>query len=150
MDNPRRENFEIIELDDKKFKIGKFTALTGTYLIANFFPKIAPLIPMIFNSLNGDFSTVEIPNFSPFKDKKEYEKFLIDVLSTVQIERKAGYFPIIDEGGSFDIEFEENTFLVLILAYKSLQFNAKDFFLEKNRNILQKVMEGFSFFTPQT
>ncbi|MBR0518861.1 hypothetical protein IJJ97_03615 [bacterium] len=149
MNNQRRENFEFFEYDDKKFKIGKFTALTGTYLIANYFPKIAPLIPMIFNSLNGDFSTMGIPNFSPFKDKKEYEKFLIDVLSTVQIERKAGYFPIIDESGSFDVELEENTFLVLILSYKSLQFNAKDFFLEKNQNILQKEMKDFSFFTQQ-
>ena len=40
MNNQRRENFEFFEYDDKKFKIGKFTALTGTYLIANYFPKI--------------------------------------------------------------------------------------------------------------
>lgn len=145
MDIQRRENFKILEVDGKKFRIGKFTPVTAGYLIFNFLPKIMPLIPSFLDIGIGS----DMANFVPFANKEVFEKYLYDMLSVVEMERKAGFFPIIDEGGSLDVELSNDSFLVLYLAGEALKFNGEDFFLEKNQKLVQNLLQGLTFYNPK-
>lgn len=146
MENQRRDNFKFIEVDGKKFRIGKFTPVVAGYLIFNFLPKVMPFVSMFLNSEaeNG------IANFIPFANKEIFEKYLLDMLSVVQLEHKAGFLPIIDEGGSLDLELADDSFLVLYLAGEALKFNGEDFFLEKNQKLIQNLLQGLTFYKPST
>lgn len=145
MDIQRRENFKILEVEGKKFRIGKFTPVTAGYLIFNFLPKVMPFIPMFLNLEAGS----EMANFIPFANKEIFEKYLFDMLSVVQMEHKAGFLPIIDEGGSLDLEIADDSFLVLYLAGEALKFNGEDFFLEKNQKLVQNLLQGLTFYNPK-
>ena len=103
-----------------------------------------PFIPMFLNP-----EASEMANFIPFANKEVFEKYLYDMLSVVQMERRAGFFPIIDEGGTLDFELSEDSVLVLYLAGEALKFNGEDFFLEKNQKLIQNLLQGLTFYNPK-
>lgn len=136
MDNDRRETFTFINLNGKKYKIEKFTALTGGFIV---YKLINKALPSLFQ---------EVPDLSALQQqmtKSEFENLVLDCLSVVSIEKKAGFFPILDQGGHLDIDFQRDTFTVMILVIHVLKFNVTDFFSKEGRESLKEALQGLNF-----
>ena len=138
----KRETSTIIEVLGKKYKIEKYTAWVGAFII---FKLINKALPSLFAA--GDAEALQV--LQNQMSKAEFTEFLKDVLSVVSVKKEAGFFPIIDEMGNLQIELQNDTITILLLAIHAIRFNASDFFLENVQNSLKEGLQGFSFFPTQ-
>lgn len=138
----KREKSVIVEIFDEKYKIEKYTAWVGAFII---FKLINKALPSLLSSGDAE-ALVSLQNQM---GKQEFTEFLKDVLSVVSIKKEAGFFPVIDEMGNLQADLQDDTITILLLAIHAIKFNANDFFSENVRKSLAEGLQGFSFFPIQ-
>ena len=128
-----RETEKMIEVMGRKFKIGKFDAFTGSYILFQLFEKIVPM-----GSLQQ-----ELPKNRMAMNKEEFVKLQRDCLSVISEVLPAGPRPIFNENGSWGLnDIEHNTPLVILLTIHALAFNVGDFFAAGGLTELQSSLAG--------
>lgn len=134
------ENYKNVVINERTFRIKKFNALTGGYMLI----KIATILAPFLSTLN----------LSKFKDVKEVSEVKLDSLNISGIAAElgklsendfryvqekclqvcsevlpAGFTPVLNDNGSFGVMgLEEDTMTVLSLTVHTLIFNVKGFF----------------------
>lgn len=131
--------FTLMDGDQERtFKIKKFNALTGSFILYNILNKVLPafLSSEFGNAGNGELPTEDkLGNIAKSLNKlemsrDEFVKFQLDCLSVCYEVLPGREVPVIDPGtGNFGaIGLEDNTAIVMNLTVRALMFNVKDFF----------------------
>lgn len=130
----KRETYKIFEFDERKFRIGKFDAMTGSYIA---YQLMGQFLPMGLK-LDGIPSA---PAGSKTMSKSEFIELQTECLKVCEEMLPAGPAPIINENGSWGIEdIKNDAKTALALTVQSLMWNVADFFDE---NLLQALATGF-------
>lgn len=132
MDQPI--NNKIIEINERKFKLNKLDAKTGSYMLFKVTSILKPIVKNMKLDDIEDFSLDKL-NLGDVIDalcslsEKDFRYIQDNCLSVVEELLPAGSAKIIDKNGNFgvlDIEF--NTGLLMTLTVHSLVFNVIGFF----------------------
>lgn len=138
----KREKSVIVEIFDEKYKIEKYTAWVGAFIIFKLINKALP-------SLLSEGDAAALASLQNQMGKQEFTEFLKDVLSVVSVKKEAGFFPVLDEMGNLQADLQDDTITILLLAIHAIKFNANDFFSEGARKSLAEGLQGFSFLPTQ-
>jgi hypothetical protein len=134
------EKYTYVTVNERKFRIQKFNALTGSFMIIKIAGILAPLfkgIDISKVSVAEEPSKVELGGFNILEGISELSKLSEEDFSYVQTnclklcreDLPAGLTPVLNENGSFGvIGLEEDTMAVLALTVHALIFNVKGFF----------------------
>jgi hypothetical protein len=125
----KRETFKIVEMGERKFRIEKFDALTGSYLAYQLLNLALP--PM----LGGLLAKSGIPvggggSQGRIMSKQEFLDFQKDCLAACFEVLPAGNMPVITENGFGVIGLEQDLSTVVMLTVHVLLFNVQSFFEE--------------------
>lgn len=130
------ENYKDIEIDDRKFRLNKLNARTGTFMLL----KITKILPPILENLDFDKLDTENLNLKDLNltkilspifdmDEKEFTYIQDNCLKTVEELLPAGPQPILNDNGQWGvINIEFDMALVMNLTLQSLWFNLQGFF----------------------
>ena len=140
----KRETDKIITIGKRKFKIEKFDALTGSYIVFTLLEKVAPLFfaseeekktdtkkKKVSEEKDGNFKKV-IANLligRTLLTREEFMRLQKDCLSVVSEVLPAGPRPIIGANNEWGVaDIERNAQLAIVLTIHALAFNVADFF----------------------
>lgn len=132
----RREDYKIVEIKKRKFKVEKFTAQVGSFIL---FTLMEKFLPMALESKVGISGS--LPQGRQSMTKDEFWQLQKDCLSIVSEVLPAGSRPVIAENGLWGVmNIEKDPALVILLTIHALEFNIKDFFTEENLSALKEVI----------
>ena len=141
-----RAKEKTVELFGRKFKIKKFDAFTGSYILFTIMQKVLPA--GMENQIPGENSaslSETLPQNRSSMTKQEFTKLLRDCLTVVSETLPAGDRPVFNENGTWGLnDMEDNAPLVLLLAVNVLIFNIGDFFAANGLSELRKSLSGLS------
>lgn len=144
-----RETEKIVDIMGRKFKIRKFDAFTGSYIMFQLMEKVLPMaleskVPV--DTASGDAAHTlqdELPANRMHMSRKEFETLQRDCLSVVSEVLPSGPRPVLNPNGTWGLnDIEHNTMLVLLLTIHALAFNVGDFFAAGGLTELQSSLAG--------
>jgi len=119
----KRETDKIITIGKRKFKVEKFDALTGSYIVFTLMEKLLPM------GMEAKAGLENMPQNRQSLSRGEFLQLQRDCLGVVSEILPAGPRPVIAENGQWGIaDLERNTQLVILLTIHALAFNVADFF----------------------
>jgi hypothetical protein len=131
----KRELYKVFEFDERQFRIGKFDAMTGSYIA---YKLMGEMIPMGIK-IEG---IPTAPQGSPVMSKADFIELQRDCLKVCAELLPAGPADVMNENGSWGIDdIENNAKLALTLTVQALTWNITDFF---DVNLLQSLATGIS------
>lgn len=134
------ENYKDVEINGRKFRIKKFNALTGSFMLMKITGILAPLVSNLdLGKLTNvkdpsevDVSTLNISGIMSSLGSLSEEDFSYVQEKSLKLCSEvlpSGLTPVLNENGSFGvIGIEEDTMTVLALTVHALVFNVKGFF----------------------
>lgn len=129
----KRETYRSFEFGGRHWRIGKFDALTGSYIAYKLMGETLPA----FIQVPG---VPGAPQGSPVMSKKEFVDLQKDCLAVCAELLDSGPANVINENGSWGVEdIENDTKLALALTVNALTWNMTDFF---DVNLLQALVTG--------
>lgn len=141
-----REKEKTVEVFGRKFKISKFDAFTGSYILFQLLEKVLPMGAEERIPGEGSASLAEtLPQGRTLMSKAEFIKLQRDCLSVVSEVLPAGPRPVFNANGTWGLnDMENNTPLVIMLTIHALVFNIGDFFAAGGLSELKKSLAGLS------
>jgi hypothetical protein len=152
------EHFKDVEVNGRMFRIRKFDALTGSFMLIKITGLMAPLLKNLdmskLKNVN-EASDVQLDAFNlpgimaelgnlPEEDFKYIQGKCLRVCHE---SLSAGLTPILNENGSFAVMgLDEDTMTVMALTVHALVFNVKGFFTESP---LASIVGGLLTTSPQ-
>jgi hypothetical protein len=131
----KRELYKNFEFDGRKWSIGKFDAMTGSYIAYKLMGEMLPA----FISVPG---IPTAPQGSPVMSKPDFIDMQKDCLRVCTELLPAGPAKVINDNGSWGVEgIENNAKLAITLTVQALVWNLTDFFDE---SLLQELATGIS------
>lgn len=119
----KREIYKTVKIDDREFRIGKFDAMSGSYIA---YKLMGEMLPM---GLKVD--GVSAPSGSKVMEKKDFIDLQKDCLMICEEVFERTNAPIMNANGSWGVEdLENNSKVVLALTIQALVWNISDFFTE--------------------
>jgi len=125
----KRILYKTFEFEDRKWRIGKFDAMTGSYIAYKLMAEAVPfgLAAKLDIPVNKDAKTMSKTDFIDLQK---------DCLLVCSEFLPAGPIPVLNENGTFGVEGLEND------AKTVLAFNVSDFFTESLLTSLVEAMQG--------
>jgi len=135
----KRVLFKTFELDGRKWRIGKFNAMVGSYIA---YKLMAEVMPLGIAQQAG----IPVPAGGKSMSKADFIELQKDCLSCCYEFLPAGPAPVINENGTFGVEdLENNVKVVMALTIQALIFNVSDFFTE---NLLSSLADSMKTLIP--
>ena len=135
----KREIYKQVEIGERSFRIGKFDAVTGSYIAWKLMGEILPMGIKVEGIPSA-------PGGSPVMTKADFMDLQRDCLYVCAELLPAGPADVLNKNGSWGVEdMENNAKLALALTIHALTWNIVDFFDE---NLLQSLVKGFSNLLP--
>lgn len=129
-----KEKFKEISIGDRKFRIGKFDALTGSYIA---YAVLTQLLPLgLGNMVKGLESIAADPSLSlPVMPKEKFVEIQKDCLMVCSeitpVGNTVGLMPVLLADGRWGIEdLEHDAPTILLLTVEVLGYNVQSFFDE--------------------
>ncbi len=132
----KRDLYKEFEFRGRKWRIGKFDAMTGSYVAYKLMSEVLPMAG-VSNQLG-----VAAPPGSPTMSKQDFMELQKDCLSVCAELLPGGPAPVLNGNGSWgvsDVEFD--AVAVLALTIQTLIWNLASFFDE---SLLASLAEGLS------
>ena len=127
----KRETFKDIEVNGRKFRIKKFDALTGSYVLYTVLTQLLPagIIQQISGLTDAMQSTAEPISKEKFIDlQKDCLKMCSEIIPAGDV---IAPMPIMLADGRWGIDgIENDILLVLALTVHVLRYNVEDFFAD--------------------
>ncbi len=131
----KRELYKDFDFMDRKWAIGKFDAMTGSYIAYKLMGEILPT----FINVPGIPSA---PKGSPVMSKVDFIDLQKDCLKVCSELLPAGPAKVMNDNGTWGVDgIENSTKLALTLTVQALMWNLTDFFDE---SLLQALATGMS------
>lgn len=135
------EKYKIVTVQNHEYRIAKFSAMDGAFIIPKVTGLLAPILEPLLNGVDvkkvskpEDFDLKGV-NFAallaplaniPEDDFKYIQR---KTLGVIQVKMPAGYQPVVYDNGSFSIpDLEEDAMAVLSLMVHALIHNFSSFF----------------------
>lgn len=150
---PKRESFKFVTIDDRKWKIGKFDALTGGYIATKM---VSKLVNVVTGIISGELKTtsdqdkaimaIQLAREIGSLSKREFIEIQaeclhvireITVVNNIEVENLVRR----DDGSWGVSNMEDDALLVMALITHVLVFNLANFF---DVNRLKALKEGFA------
>lgn len=145
----KRENEKIVEVMGRKWKIRKFDAYTGSYILFQLMEKFLPMglenkLPTGSKDKPKASLSTMLPADRTVMSKAEFMAFMRDCLSVVGEVLPARTAPVINaDNGSWGVEnIADNTLLAILLMIHALSFNVGDFFGGEGLTELKSSLAG--------
>jgi hypothetical protein len=136
----KREEFKTWEFEGRRWRIGKFDPMTGSYIV---YKLMSELLPMGIGQQAGIPAP---PAGSSSMSKVDFFDMQRDCLSVVAEILPAGVAPVMTPNGFGVQDLDHDAPTVLAMTIQVLIWNAKDFFTE---SLLSSFQEEFkSLFPP--
>jgi hypothetical protein len=131
----KRELYKKFEFGGRDWRIGKFDAMTGSYIA---YKLMGEMLPM---GLKVD-GIPSAPGGSPVMSKGDFIELQRDCLKVCSELLGAGPAPVMNDNGTWGVEdIENNAKLALTLTVQALVWNVADFF---DGDLLQALATGMS------
>lgn len=136
----KRETHKKFDFNGRSWSIGKFDAMTGSYIAYKLMSELVPMVPGLHEKLG-----MEAPQGAPAMSKADFIELQKDCLGVCAELLPAGPAPVLNPNGTYGVEdFDMKT--ALALTVQVLVWNLKDFFDE---NLWSSLFEGLqSIFPP--
>lgn len=135
----KREIYKNFEFGGRSWRIGKFDAMTGSYIA---YKLMGEMLPMGIR-IEG---VPAAPKGSPTMSKADFIDLQKDCLKVCAEMLPAGPAEVMAENGSWGVEdIENNAKLALALTMQALVWNVTDFF---DASLLQALAAGFVSLKP--
>jgi hypothetical protein len=129
-----KEKFKYIELGDRKWVIGKFDALTGSYIAAKLMATALP-------SGMEQQMDIDLPKGRSFMSRAEFRELQIECLKVCYEDLKAGKAPVMGDNNAWGVaDIEDDMALVISLTIHALIHNVAGFF---EGNALKDLLASF-------
>ena len=130
METKRRVEFKDVDVNGRKFRIGKFDALEGSYMLFKILSVISPLLSnKSVQNEAGEVNYSEMLLGITSLSKSDFKEIQLSCLKICSEHLAAGFAPVINENGSYGvIGIERDTAAVINLTVQALMFNVSDFF----------------------
>jgi len=132
--------YKDVEVAGRKFRIKKFSARVGSFMILKLTTILAPLFSSFKVDPNvkspedieiGDINITGIMNQLTNISEKDFNYIQEQALRVCFEHLPAGLSPVLNENGTFGVEdLEDNTAAVMALTVHALAFNLTSFFQE--------------------
>lgn len=130
----KREIYKAFEFEGRSWRIGKFDAMTGSYIA---YQLMGETLPMGLK-IEG---VPAAPQGSPMMSKSAFFDLQKDCLKVCAEMLPAGPAEVMNDNGSWGVEdIENNAKLALALTMQALMWNVADFF---DVNLLRALAAGF-------
>lgn len=138
LETKRRLEYKDVEINGRKFRIGRFDALEGSYMLFKIVGVISPVIAkMGVPSASGEVNYTDMLSGITTLSKKDFKEIQLSCLEICAEHLPAGFAPVLNENGSYGVMgIEKDTPLVLNLTVQALMFNVADFFEGSPSNLL--------------
>ena len=140
----KRETKKVVELSGKRWSVGKFDALTGSYIV---YRLLFQMLPMGMEQQAG-LEGLNLPQNRGIMGKQEFIDLQKDCLSVckelVMVGAVEAEMPIMSNGEFIKGEVQEDTMLVMALTVHALIFNVTSFF---EGDALKDLMTSFQNLT---
>lgn len=134
----KRELYKEFEFSNRKWVIGKFDAMTGSYIAYKLMGEMLPA----FVKVPGIPSA---PSGSPVMSKTDFIDLQKECLRICSELLPAGPAKVMNENGTWGVEgIENNAKLALTLTIQALMWNLTDFFDEDLLQVLAAGMSGLT------
>lgn len=145
--------FKDIDINGRKFRLGKFDARTGSYMLFKLIGMLSPIFKNIDSSKDikdisiEDINLTELLSGLTSLPEKDFRYIQDNCLRTIK-ELLPGNAPqVLDEYGNYGIlNAEYDTMLILNLTAQALIFNVTGFF---SGNLLDSIAERLKDISPQ-
>jgi hypothetical protein len=131
-----REKFQTFELGGIRYRVRRFDAMTGSYIAFCLLQKALPALMESQLGLEG--------GDRPQMPKSEFTALLQECLGVAEVEKAAGFLPVLDGNGHLDTALEYDSFAVMIIAMRAIRFNLEGFFSDEGGKALGELMQGLS------
>lgn len=137
-----------VEVNGRTFRIKKFPARAGSFMLIKLTSILAPMFSTIKQSVvkSGGFNADDI-DITGFMEQlmnmseKDFNYIQEQALRVCFENLPGGLAPVLDANGSFGVQdIEDDTAMVMTLTVHALAFNLSNFF---QGNALSGVMKGF-------
>ncbi len=140
----KREMFKIVEVAEKTYKIGRFDALTGSYILTSL---LFQILPLGLDKKFAEASSGGLPEGRSLMSKEVFTEIQKECLKVVHEQQEGGdittAMPVMmNDGRWVSTELSTNIPAVLSLTLHALLFNLIDFFQEGALNDLKTTMSG--------
>jgi hypothetical protein len=138
-----RETTKQIEIGDRKFIIGKFDALTGSYIIYTLLTQILPMgLGKSIEGLPENEGNTSLPTISK-EQFSEIQKDCLKCCSEIQpVGGQVIPVPVMLKDGRWGVEnLEQDALTVTLLTVQVLGFNVQSFF---DGNALETLKQSFT------
>lgn len=124
MSNKKRERYDLFDYGDRHWRVGKFDAMTGSYVA---YKLMSELLPMGLGHQLG----LPAPADAKLMNKKDFMELQKDCLGVCDEMLVAGPTRVLNDNGSWGvIDVEYDAPLILALTIKALMWNVSSFFDE--------------------
>jgi hypothetical protein len=137
----KRVEYKDVEINGRKFRIGRFDAIEGSYMLFKIVGVISPLISKMSSpSSDGEVNYSDVLSGITTLSKKDFKEIQLSCLGICSEHLPAGFAKVINENGSYGVMgIEKDTATVLNLTVQALMFNVSDFFAGSPSNFLAGV-----------
>jgi hypothetical protein len=139
----KREAFKDVDLGGRKWRIGRFDAMTGSYIT------MLVLMQMLPMGMDEQIGVGSIGKGRSLMDKKTFFDVQADCLKICselqQVGESVAPIPVMLDDGRWGVGgIEDDMPTILALTIQTLIFNISDFFQEGALNDLTKTFSGLS------
>ncbi|WNF07269.1 phage tail assembly chaperone [Brevibacillus borstelensis] len=127
-------SYKDVEVNGRKFRVKKFTARVGSFMIVKLTSLLAPIFSSIRSNTGDDFNVEDmdiagilgqLSNIS----EKDFDYIQEQALKVCYEHLPSGLAPVLNENGTFGVlDLEEDAATIMTLTIHALGFNLTSFF----------------------
>jgi hypothetical protein len=128
-----KEKFKDVQLGNYWYRIEKFDAGTGSYIVYKLLAQILPIIPMLTKEVDADAFKAQLPSVLTKLTKEDFKELQTDCLKVCsRLEGNSKIpMPIVTDDGRMAVEdLNNDTMTVMFLTVQAIAFNMSSFFDE--------------------
>lgn len=142
-----REEFKVIELAGKEWRIGKLDALTGNFLALKLIGKLGHILAGVASGMVADYKVIFMSALTELGNFTEHELYAIQATAlsvccqVTNVGGQATYLPVRTTDGRWAVaDLGNDVITVLALTAHGVAFNLLPFF---EGEALKQVLESF-------
>lgn len=128
-----KEKYKDLEINGSWYRVEKFDAKTGSYVVYKLLAQVLPILPMLTKEVDADAFRNQLPSVLTKLSREEFDELqtaCLKVCSRLEGNSKLP-MPIVTDDGRMAIEeLNDDTVTIMLLTVQAIAFNVTSFFDE--------------------